>query len=525
MRIPLGWLGELVELKQPATPHAVMQELVKLGLEEEASHGAEIRGPVVVGQVLDFVEEPQSNGKTIRWCTVRVAPDGSKAADGGESVRGIVCGARNFAKDDMVVVSLPGALLPGGFEISARKTYGHVSDGMIASARELGLGEDHSGILILSDLGVDAEIGTDAIELLGLAESAAEVSVTPDRGYCLSMRGIAREYALATGQQFNDPAHSVASKLGSGFALAVDSKVADSRIDPGCTRFELLEVSNLDATAPSPNWMKTRLRLAGMRPISLLVDVTNYVMLELGQPLHAYDADKLQGGISVRRAKPGEKLVTLDEKERQLHTEDLVIADEGGAIGMAGVMGGLRTEVDSTTRRVLLEAANFHPISIARSARRHRLPSEASRRFERGVDPEIASASATRAANLLVELAGGKITGGGASYQTAIKQPKLTVSVQQISQRIGVEYSAEQVRTALEGIGCELGSRGSADLGESFEVTPPSWRPDLRIPEDFAEEVARIQGYDQIPSVLPVAPPGRGLSREQQLRRRLPECR
>jgi phenylalanyl-tRNA synthetase beta chain len=521
MRIPLGWLSELVELKEPTTPAAVMQELVKLGLEEEASHGADISGPVVVGQVLDFVDEPQSNGKTIRWCSVRVAPEGSKPADGGESVRGIVCGAHNFAKDDFVVVSLPGSVLPGGFEITARKTYGHVSDGMIASARELGLGEDHSGILILGELGVTAEVGADAIELLGLSESAAEVSVTPDRGYCLSMRGIAREYALATGQQFSDPAVAVKPQLGSGFPLSVDSKVADPRIDPGCTRFELLEVSNLDAAAPSPNWMKTRLRLAGMRPISLLVDVTNYVMLELGQPLHAYDADKLKGGISVRRAKAGEKLVTLDEKERQLNSEDLVIADEAGAIGMAGVMGGLRTEVDGSTKRVLLEAANFHPISIARSARRHRLPSEASRRFERGVDPEIASAAATRAANLLVELSGGKITGGGASYQTEVSRPALRVTVQQISQRVGVEYSSAQVRAALEGIGCELSGAGGASASDSFEVTPPSWRPDLRIPEDFAEEVARVQGYDQIPSVLPVAPPGRGLSREQQLRRRL----
>ncbi|MEY4499522.1 MAG: hypothetical protein RL319_510, partial [Actinomycetota bacterium] len=193
MRVPLSWLAEYVDLPGDATPDSVMAELVKVGLEEEGSHGFDVTGPVVVGQVLEFVAEPQSNGKTIRWCQVRVAPEGAKAADGGEDVRGIVCGASNFEVGDKVVVCLPGAVLPGNFAIAARSTYGHVSDGMMASARELTLSDDHAGIIRLQEMGLDPKVGADALELLSLTETAAEVNVTPDRGYCFSVRGIARE--------------------------------------------------------------------------------------------------------------------------------------------------------------------------------------------------------------------------------------------------------------------------------------------------------------------------------------------
>lgn len=375
MRIPLGWLGEMVELGSKVTPNDVMAELVKVGLEEEGSHGGDISGPVVVGEVLSFEAEEQKNGKTIRWCQVRVATSGD------EEIRGIVCGAANFVAGDKVVVSLPGAVLPGGFEIAARKTYGHVSDGMIASSRELGLGDEHEGILVLSSIGLDPEIGMDAIALLGLDESAAEVNVTPDRGYCLSIRGIAREYSHATGVKFQDPVLSIDPVMGTGFALEVKDN-APIHGKAGCSQFVLVGVAGLDAEAKVPDWMVSRLKLAGMRSISIAVDITNYAMLELGQPLHAYDLDKLVGGISVRRAKAGEELVTLDQKTRQLHEEDLLICDEQGPIGIAGVMGGARTEVSSSTKSVLIEAAIFDPISIARSARRHKLPSEASKRFE-----------------------------------------------------------------------------------------------------------------------------------------------
>lgn len=505
MRVPLSWLAEFVELPQNSTPDDVMAQLVKVGLEEEGSHGGDIRGPIVVGKVLEFVEEPQSNGKTIRWCQVEVAPG---------VVNGVVCGARNFFVGDKVVVTLPGAALPGGFEIAARKTYGHVSDGMIASSRELGLSDEHEGILRLSTLGLDPEVGTDALELLGLNESAAEVNVTPDRGYCLSIRGIAREYSHASGAKFTDPASKVLAKQGSGFEVAVQD-VSPIHGVIGCSRFTTLGVSNVNATAAVPGWMANRLKLAGMRSISIVVDITNYVMLELGQPIHAYDADKLAGGITVRRSQPGEKLTTLDEKVRDLHVEDLLICDQSGPIGLAGVMGGLSTEVTDSTKNVLIEAALFDPISIARTARRHKLPSEASKRFERGVDPEIGPIAAARVAQLLVELAGGELSGVGSSFKTEAPKVEIELPFAFASELVGIDYENQQVLDLLHQIGCELTVHDDA-----VTVTPPSWRPDLRHKTDLVEEIARLAGYHLIPSRIPVAPPGRGLTPRQQFRRR-----
>jgi len=507
VKVPLSWLAEYVELPKDATPHDVMEQLVRVGLEEESAIGGEITGPVVVGKVLEFVEEEQSNGKTIRWCQVQVGPNPL-------DVRGIVCGARNFEVGDKVVVTLPGAVLPGGFEIAARKTYGHISDGMIASAKELSLSDDHDGILRLVILGLDPELGSDALELLGLNEAAAEVNVTPDRGYCFSIRGIAREYSHATSSKFTDPASSVTPAKVSGF----DLKVSDSSPihgTAGCSNFLLVGVEGIDATSPTPSWMANRLKLAGMRSISIAVDITNYVMLELGQPLHAYDLDKLTGGIEVRRANKGEKITTLDSKERILHEEDLLITDQSGPIGIAGVMGGASTEVTPATTKILLEAAIFDPISIARSARRHKLPSEASRRFERGVDHKVSAYAAARAAQLLIELAGGKLSGLGAEHVTEMPPVKISMDAGFPAELVGYDYSDKEVVASLEMIGCKVSDKGS------LEVEVPSWRPDLRHKTDLAEEVARLVGYDKIPATIPVAPPGRGLTRKQQLRRKI----
>ena len=276
---------------------------------------------------------------------------------------------------------------------------------MIASARELGLSDDHEGILRLKTLDLDPEVGTDALALLGLADEGAEVNVTPDRGYCFSIRGIAREFAHATGAKFTDPVADIKPQHGEGFDLSIKDD-APIRGMVGSTKFVIRSASNVNAAAPTPAWMVSRLKLAGMRSISLVVDITNYVMLEIGQPLHAYDAQKVTGSMTVRRAALGETLKTLDGQERTLNVEDLVIADGSGAIGLAGVMGGASTEVSLETTSVLIEAANFDGVSIARTARRHKLPSEASKRFERGVDPKVAEFAAARAINLLVELAG-----------------------------------------------------------------------------------------------------------------------
>lgn len=508
MRVPLSWLREYVDL--PATGDAMADAdalhaaLVKVGLEEEAIHGVALTGPIVVGQVLEFLEEPQANGKTIRWCQVLTAP--------GET-RGIVCGARNFEVGDKVVVTLPGAVLPGPFAIAARKTYGHVSDGMIASARELGLGDEHDGILRLTTLGLDPEVGTDAIALLGLDDLAVEVNVTPDRGYALSIRGIAREYAHSTGSVFRDPAALAVAPRGTGFSVVLDDR-APIRGRRGCDAFVTRVVRGIDQSRTTPAWMVSRLELSGIRSISLVVDITNYVMLELGQPIHAYDLAALNGGITVRRATAGETLETLDGQSRILDPEDLLITDESGPIGLAGVMGGASTEISETTIDVLVEAAHFEPVSIARTARRHKLPSEASRRFARGVDPLVAEPAAQRVVDLLVELAGGTADALGSCVIDAASPAPIHLAEGFVDALIGVDFSLDEITDSLTDIGCTLDVEANG-----WQVTPPSWRPDLVDAPSLAEEVARIVGYERIPAVLPVAPPGRGLTRSQRVRR------
>jgi len=524
VRIPLSWLREFAQVPADATAEDVMSDLVKVGFEEEEVHRPtdELSGPIVVGQVLSLVKEPQSNGKTINWCQVRVVPEGQEQTLTGEGidpsgVQGIICGAHNFVEGDKVVVTLPGAVLPGNFRISARKTYGHLSAGMIASVRELGIGDDHDGILVLSRIGLDPEIGTDAMELLGLYDQAAEINVTPDRGYAFSIRGVAREYAHATGTSFVDPASKVTAPAtlqgGYGVKLNDDAPIYGK---PGCDRFVVRTVRGVDASRPTPPWMSSRLRLAGIRSISLPVDISNYVMLELGQPNHCYDLDKLSGDIVVRRAVTGEKITTLDDKERTLDVEDLLITDDSGAIGIAGVMGGAHTEVSDSTTNILVEAAHFDEVSIARSRRRHKLPSEASKRFERGVDWHVANVAAQRVVDLLVELAGGTADEAGTDVGTAPHAVTIELPAEFAAARIGIDFTDQQITSSLEDLGAVV-----EKTAIGYRVTAPSWRNDLETKEDLSEEIARLVGYDNIPSTLPVAPPGRGLSRSQQQKRRV----
>ena len=504
MRVPISWLREFVDVPLDVTPEDVHAALVSVGFEEETIHRFGLSGPIVVGRVLEFTPEPQTNGKTINWCQVDV---------GDAEPRGIVCGAHNFIVGDKVVVTLPGAILPGPFPIAARTTYGHVSDGMIASARELGLGEEHDGILRLASLGLDPEVGADATALLGLDDWAVEINVTPDRGYAFSIRGVAREYAHATGAAFRDPALAVTPEEGTGFDVVIDDR-APIRGRIGATVFVTRVVRGIDASRPTPPWMIARLALAGIRSISLVVDITNYVMLELGQPIHGYDLDTLRGGLVVRRAEVGETILTLDNQTRALDPQDLLITDDSGPIGLAGVMGGASTEIGATTTNVLVEAANFDPVSIARTARRHKLPSEASRRFERGVDPEVADAAAGRVVELLVLLADGQADPNGSRLFDVAPREPIVLPDGYIAGLVGADYSDVEILRSLTDIG------GSIEpIDNALSVTPPSWRPDLTDKATLAEEVARIVGYDRIPAVLPTAPPGRGLSRAQRLRR------
>ena len=523
VRVPLTWLAESVDLVPGSSAEDVAAALVRVGLEEEGIHGPQVTGPLVVGRVLTLAKETHKNGKTINWCRVDVGPLNDPAEGDVPAGRGIICGAHNFEVGDLVVVALPGAVLPGPFPITSRKTYGHISDGMICSARELGIGEDHSGIIVLTRAGFAAEDltpGQDALALLGLDERTVEVNVTPDRGYCFSVRGVAREYSHATGQPFRDPALAVAppEATGDGFRVAV-SDDAPIRGNVGCDRFVARVVRGVNATAESPAWMQRRLTQAGMRPISLAVDVTNYVMLELGQPLHAYDLSKLAEPIVVRRARPGERLVTLDDVDRELDPEDLLITDspDGGAgsrvIGLAGVMGGASTEVSAATVDVLLEGAHFDAVSIARTARRHKLGSEASRRFERGVDPQLPPRAVQRAIDLLVAHGGGTADTAVIDVLDVAAPEPIRMVAGFPARIVGMDLPAAEVREILTRIGCTVTS------DDELLVTPPSWRPDLRSAIDLVEEVARLHGYDQMPSVLPNAGSGRGLTHAQRARR------
>jgi phenylalanyl-tRNA synthetase beta chain len=515
MRAPVSWLAEYAALPDDLDGRALAEAFVRAGLEVEAVEqaGADVTGPVVVGRVLSVQPEQHKNGKTINWCRVDVGDHNDGATATEPPSRGIVCGAHNFAAGDFVVVALPGAVLPGGpstgsgqgFEIAARKTYGHVSDGMICSARELGLGEDHDGIIVLD--GPDLVPGADAADALLLRETVLDVDVTPDRGYCMSIRGLAREAAQASSVAFTDPVdRPVPGDKADGYPVR--------RYSAACPLFVALTVTGIDPTRPSPRWLARRVQLAGMRPISLAVDITNYVMLETGQPLHAYDADQLAGTIVVRQAVPGEKLRTLDDVVRDLDPADLVIADDSGPIGLAGVMGGASSELSAGTTSVVIEAASFDALTLARTSRRHRLTSEASRRFERGVDPAASYAAAHRAAALLVALAGGSLRAEETVSGAVPAGPTTTLDVALPSTVLGVELADAEVVDLLNTVGAQVERTGS-----TLRVTAPTWRPDLTDPYDYVEEVGRLLGYENIPAVVPRAPVGRGLTRSQRARR------
>lgn len=511
MRVPVTWLAERLELPEYDDGRSLADRFadafVRVGLEvEEVTELGEVTGPIMVGRVVE-IEELKDFKKPIRYCQVQVAEDST--AEG--AVRGIICGATNFVEGDLVVVALPGAELPGGFAISARRTYGHISDGMICSARELGLGDDHTGILVLP--GGTASPGTDAVALLELADTVIELAITPDRGYALSVRGLARELSCALDVPFIDPAGiDVPAAEGDAWPVHIENRA-------GCSRFVARRVTGIDPTVPTPWPIRRRLMLAGIRSISLAVDVTNYVMLETGQPLHAFDGTALHGNITVRRAQPGEKLTTLDDVQRVLDPDDIVVADETGAVSLAGVMGGASTEVRSDSADILLEAATWDPASIARTARRHKLPSEASRRFERYVDPAVAPAALELAARLLSRHGEGVIQPGRTDVGRPVLPGPVVVPMGLPDRTAGVAYGRGVTARRLQQIGCAVEVATAEDGTPIVIATPPSWRADLRQPADFVEEVLRLEGYDTIPSVLPPAPPGRGLTATQRRQR------
>ncbi len=500
MRVPLSWLAEYAALGAPL-PDAgeVARRLTAAGLEVETfgPAGHDISG-VVVAQVT-AVEELTGFRKPVRYCEV---------STGTGAPRMVICGAVNFAAGDRVPFAQPGAVLPGGFQISAKKAYGRMSEGMICSAAELGIGDDHSGILVLAP---DAPLGADFVTYAGLADHVFEIAVTPDRGYALSIRGVARELATAFGVAYTDPASTslpddVETVSAGVYPASIDDPTA-------CDRFVLREVRGFQPASPTPLWMRVRLARCGMRSVSLAVDITNYLMLELGQPLHAFDAAQLTGPIVVRRAKPGERLETLDHVVRDLDSEDILITDASGPISLAGTMGGLATEISGTSRDLVIEAAHFSARGTARMSRRHRLFSEASYRFERGVDRELPLRASARAVRMLASLGGASVKPGCSHASAEVPQVSITMPAGYPDRVAGQEYGPDTVVRRLRDVGCEVPDPGAATL----TVVPPSWRPDLVAPSDLAEEVIRLEGYENIPARMPRATAGHGLTDQQRL--------
>jgi phenylalanyl-tRNA synthetase beta chain len=498
MKTPLSWLRDYVELPASLTAGQLDDALTNLGLEVESivDQAATVKGDLVVGRVLT-IEELTGFKKPIRFCQVDV----------GKAVpQEIVCGARNFSEGDLVVVILPGGELPGGFKIGARKTYGRNSNGMICSARELGLGDDHDGIVVLR--AGAAEPGADARPVVGLDDVLVEVEITPDRGYQMSLRGMARELSYVFSAAYTDPA-----RIDAPGATAEPPHPVTVEDTVGCDRFAARVVRGIDPQASSPEWMKRRLTAAGIRTISLPVDITNYLMLELGQPMHVFDLNRLSGGLVVRRARPGEKLTTLDGVARVLDAEDMVICDDTGPISLAAVMGGETSEWQPGTVDVLLEAAHWDPVMVGRTARRHKLFSEAAKRWERGVDPQLSLVALERAVRILTAHAGGTVDERVLDIDHVTAPAVVLLDPALPAQRIGMPYPADRVVDLLGQVGCRV--TGATPL----EVTPPTWRPDLLAPIDLVEEVARLGGYNDIPSVLPPARGGRGATAAQRRRR------
>ena len=498
MRVPLSWIREYAAVPESVTPEEIGAALVRVGFEvEEIEYqGAGLSGPLIVGRVVK-IEEITEFKKPIRWVELDCAES---------ATRYVICGASNFSENDLVVVALPGSVLPGGFSISQRETYGKISNGMICSSRELGLSEDHSGILVLP-VG-SAEPGEDAAKLLEIQDVIFDIAVNPDRGYALSIRGIAREVAASLNVGFTDPIHSINADAFTSSGRGVVPKIDDPT---GVSVIYIRTLDQFNPKAQTPLWMRRRIEKCGMRAISLAVDVTNFVMLELGQPLHAFDRSHIEGSLHIRRAGKTKKFTTLDAQERTLSPEDLLVADDVRALALAGTMGGANSEVSQSTTSLAIEAARFDPISIAKNARHHKLSTEASRRFERGVDPSLAELASAKAAALLIEL-------GGASHVDSQKDgeprysPIIELDPHFIATLTGADISLNQVREKLLLIGCDIDEKSES----LWRVDPPSWRSDLLAPADLVEEVARMVGYDAIPSILPPHPVSPGLTNSQR---------
>ncbi|HEV2754832.1 MAG TPA: phenylalanine--tRNA ligase subunit beta [Actinomycetota bacterium] len=494
MRVSLNWLREFVDADVPLATLKEMLDLSGTKVDKVHNPGEGIEG-VIVAEVQEIDAHPNADNLSM---VVVSTGDGSQR---------VVCGATNFAVGDKVALARVGAQLPG-MTITERRIRGEISAGMLCSASELGVAKDHSGLLILPP---DAAPGDDVVQTLGLKDSILELEITPNRPDCMSVYGVAREVAALTGAELKPPRVDLTPD--ESLASPVTVEIQDAA---GCPRYLARYLAGV-TIGPSPQWMTARLVASGVRPVSNVVDVTNYVLMELGQPLHAFDATHVDGAaIVVRRARDGETLRTLDGVDRTLHPDDLLIADRAHALAIAGVMGGEGSEVSDSTNEVILESAYFDHASIAYSSRRHGLRTEASARFERGADPEAVPLAAARAAALIAEVAGARVSPAEADeYPAPVERPSIVLRPHRTPQVLGVDVPADRQVKHLQSIGIE-----AVAAEDGIHAVVPTWRPDLTREIDLVEEVVRLHGIDRVPSTLP---PGRAgaLTETQRFDRRL----
>lgn len=485
MKISLNWLQDYVDLSD-ITVDDISHALTMVGFEVEGvdQTGLPPLEHVVVGEILSFEQHPDADRLSV--CQVKV--------DDGDP-RQIVCGAKNFKQNDRVIVALPGAVLPGDFKIKKSKLRGVASEGMMCSERELGLGDDHEGIAVLADR---PEVGTAVEKVYADSDVIFDVEVTPNRPDALSHIGIAREMAAWFRRDLKYPDAPVNFNQATRGSLVGE---ISSEVPELCPHYRGYSIKGVKV-GESPDWLKRRLKAIGLRPINNVVDITNYVLHETGQPLHAFDASKIRGGkIVVRQARTGEKLITLDDKERELDSSMMVIADGERGLVVAGVMGAVDAEVDLTTQNVFLEAAYFQPSSIRRTSRRLGLSTDSSYRFERGVDPKGVEYAALRCLSLILELAGGELMGPPVvSGEAPTVEKEIEISAKYIRDRLGFDVSDEDIEGTLAALELDVRENGYDDDGVAlFRVGIPSFRLDLYRPIDLVEEFLRIYGCDKIP--------------------------
>lgn len=481
MKLPLSWLREFVTVK--LSTEQLAERLTMAGVEVEAviNRGRDF-DKVVVGEVVDLKPHPNADKLRLAYVVTKL----------GGPPQEIVCGASNVAVGQNVVVALLGAKLPNGLTIAARQIRGVASQGMICSERELGLGTNQGGIMVLDQ---KLEVGTPFAKAMGFDEVVLDIAVPANRGDLMSVRGLAWEAAAITGAKFKEATVKLPTSKASA-ARSVRVKIEATKLCPVYTARVIRGLK----VKPSPAWLQQRLRAAGIRPINALVDATNYVMLEYGQPLHAFDAAKLRGQtITVRAARAGERLVTLDGVERKLEPSMLVIADTQGPVALAGVMGGAQTEISDKTTDVILESAVFDPVSVRRTSRQLGLVSESSLRFEKGLPLQLPGQASAAAAALMVKLCGGTVARGIVRTGPQPAKPiAITLSPDVVSKLLGMDVPATKAKQLLTRLGFSV--RGTT---KQWNVTVPWWRRDVSLPEDVVEEVGRMVGYDQLPEALP----------------------